>query len=217
METMKDIAIPGLYLLPCIGKSQGSKILIRLFAVGPAAGRLKGAAGSHILFRAAFILLSVPSPAGTAFQHSGHLVKRAFISDPVKMNAPLCLCFTGLHQGQPFLCRRAVLIPCDLCRLFPGGIPAPILFSCAGARILLGNICPLGNSMAVAVRFGIPVAPAVRMGDLSIFVCGPLSKDLKAIPWSKAYIFRRKPGSSFIGPKASSVLKPLIQIKLTPL
>ena len=153
METMKDIAIPGLYLLPCIGKSQGSKILIRLFAVGPAAGCLKGAAGPHIPFRAAFILLSAPSPASTAFQNSGHLVKRAFISDPVKMNAPLCLCFTGLHQGQPLLCRSAVLIPCDLCRLFPGGIPAPILFSCAGAWILLGNICPLGNSMAVAVRF----------------------------------------------------------------
>ena len=153
METMKDIAIPGLYLLPRIGKSQGSKIHIRLFAVSPAAGRLKGAAGPCILFRSAFILLSGLSPAGAAFQNSGHLVKRAFIRNPVKMNAPLCLCFTGLHQGQPFLCRRTVLIPCDLCRLFPGSIPAPILFSCAGAWILLGNICPLGNSMAVAVRF----------------------------------------------------------------
>ena len=55
------------------------------------------------------------------------------------------------------------------------------------------------------------------MGDLSIFVGCPLGKDLKALPWSKVYIFLRKPGSAFIGPKASPVLKPLIQIKLTPL
>ena len=55
------------------------------------------------------------------------------------------------------------------------------------------------------------------MGDLSIFICGALGKDLKSLPWSKVYIFLRKPGSPFISPKASHILKPLIQIKLTSL